>query len=207
MQTTATTDYTQAIKEATQLFEELRPVDQWTLESDKNGFRVYTRKDAATGLKMARGESTINKSVAKVDEALEDPKAVMKWDDTIVENDKLEQSGEYRVIRSLNKKQFMVTQRETLLVFQTVKNADGSLLIVGKSIDHASYPPKKEYVRAHIPVYGWLLTPNKEDPNKTDVIYIIFVDPKGMIPSGVFNSFVQEQAANAQKIKNYCEKQ
>jgi hypothetical protein len=207
MQKNSTPDYAQAIKEATQAFNELLPTDQWNLDSDKNGLKVYTRKDQATGLKMARGESVINSSPAKVDEALEDPKAVLKWDDTLVENDKLEQSGEYRLIRSLNKKQFMVTQRETLMVFQTVKNADGSIFIVGRSVEHPTYPAKKDYVRANIPVYGWLLKPSKEDPNKTEVIYIIFVDPKGMIPSGVFNSFVQEQAANAQKIKNYVEKQ
>ena len=81
-----------------------------------------------------------------------------------------------------------------------------SVLIVGKSIEHPAFPPRTAYVTAQVHIWGWLLTPVKDDVNKTHALYIMFVDPKGWVPTTIFNAVVHEQAQNARKLKNFVEK-
>ena len=201
-----TPDLAKAIKEARSLFDELTPVEQWRLDSDKEGVKIYTRQDPITSLSMARGQSTISKPLSAVLPAIQDPKIVSQWDDSIAINENLEVQGDYVIGRSVDKKKTFVTQRETLMTTTTLKLDNGSTFIGGQSIEHPKYPPTSEYVRAHIHIWGWLLTPVKGDSNKTDVLYMIYLDPKGWVPTAVFNAFVGEQAQNARKLKSFLEK-
>ena len=199
-------DLAKAIQEARKLFDELTPVELWRLDNDKDGIKIYTRQDSITSLSMARGQSTISKPLSTVLTAIQDPKIVSQWDDSIAANEILEVQGDNDIVRSVDKKKAFVTQRETLLTTATIKLDNGSTFIGGQSIEHPKYPPKSEYVRAHIYIWGWLLTPEKGDSNKTDVLYIVYLDPKGWVPTAVFNAFVSEQAQNARKLKNFLEK-
>lgn len=197
-------EFNKAIDEAYGLFLELQPTDQWKLEKDNDGLKIYTRKDETSGIKMARGETTINKPIAKVKEVVSDTTAVPKWDVTVAENELLEENGEFRIVRSVNQKQALVTQRETVMCIQTLEH-DGGSLRIGRSIEHPKYEPRKDYVRAFIHIYAWLLIPDPADANKTKVVYMMFVDPKGWVPTALFNTFVEQQGTRAQKLKTYAE--
>lgn len=207
MQTNNNSLYDETIAEAKKLFEELLSMSDWTLENKSGDVEVFTRTDKATGLKMARGDGLIAKPLGKVREALDSDEQVLKWDDTIGVNTRVEESGDYGVTRSLDKKKMFVTQRETVLLSKTIQQEDGSVLMLGRSIDHPSVPENKDYVRAFIFLWGWKLIPDKNDANKTKVIYMMYLDPKGKVPTTIFNAFVKEQANNVSKIKKFVESQ
>jgi len=207
METDRTAVYKQAVDEAVKLWEELSPESSWNLESDKNGIKVFTRTDATTGLKMARGDGRINKSLAQVLPCVEEAAIVLKWDDSIDSNTRVEECGEYTVSRSIDKKKTFVTQRETVLAAKTFKNDDGSYLIIGRSVETPKVPETDTYVRAYIYIWAFKLTPVAGDENKCDATYMMFLDPKGKVPTTIFNAFVKGQAENVIKLKTYIEKQ
>jgi len=207
METNKNSLYEKTIEEAQKLFDELLPLSGWNLENKSGDIEVYTKVDAASGLKMARGEGIISKPIIKVEEALNTDEQVLKWDDSIDTNVRVEESGDYSVTRSLDKKKMFVTQRETVLLSKTIKQEDGSVIFLGRSIDHPSVPENKNYVRALIYLWAWKLTSDQNDANKTKAIYMMFLDPKGKVPTTVFNAFVKEQANNISKIKKFVESQ
>jgi len=199
--------YQQAVDEAIKLFNELSPESSWNLEADKNGIKVFTRTDAATGLKMARGDGRINRPIEQVLPAVEEAATVLKWDDSIESNTRVEEIGEYTVSRSIDKKKTFVTQRETVLASKTIKGDDGSYLVIGRSVESPKVPETDTYVRAFIFVWAMKLIPVEGDANKCDALYMMFLDPKGKVPTTIFNAFVKEQAQNVHKLKTFCEKQ
>jgi len=199
--------YKQAVDEAVKLFHELSPESVWTFESEKNGIKSWTRVDATTGLKMARGDGRINKSIEQVLPAIEEAAQVLKWDDSIESNTRVDEVGEYTVSRSIDKKKTFVTQRETILASKTFKNDDGSYLCIGRSVESPKAPITDTYVRAEIFIWAIKLSPVAGEAGKCDATYMMFLDPKGKVPTTIFNAFVKEQAQNVQKLKTYVEKQ
>ena len=205
MESNQTIDLSKLIEEAREIFDELKPIQKWNLDIDKGDIKIHKRQDAATGLNMARGEAIVYKSLDIVASALTDVNVVMKWNDGLAINELIEERGDYNIVRSVDKKKPFVSQRETL-VTQGFQSEDGSKLLIGKSINHPACPEKKEFVRAQIYLWSMVLTPNKEDTNKTMVSYTIFVDPKGWIPKAAFNAFITDQALNSFKVKTYVKK-
>jgi len=197
--------YAQTIDEAQKLLDELLPLTGWTLENKSGDIEVYTRIDPASGLKMARGDGLISRPVSKVEEAISSDEMVPKWDDTIGVNTRIEETEKYSVTRSLDKKKMFVTQRETVLLTSTIKQEDGTVIFLGRSIEHPKVPENKDYVRAFIYLWAWKLIPDKDDANKSKAIYMMFLDPKGKVPTTIFNAFVKEQANNVAKIKKFVE--
>ena len=205
MENNQTIDLAKHIEEARKIFDDLKPLEKWNLDIDKGDIKIYKRQDAATGLNMARGEAVVYKSLDIVASALTDVDVVMKWNDGLAINELIEQKGDYSIVRSVDKKKPFVSQRETLLVTHDFQLEDGSKLLIGKSVNHPACPEKSEFVRAQIYLWSMVLTPNKEDTNKTMVSYTIFVDPKGWIPKAAFNAFITDQALNSFKVKTYVE--
>jgi len=205
MESDKATKYYEIIQQAKKIFDEVYPISNWNYENNKDGVDVYTRTDAQTGLKMARGEGTISKPFKDVEEAIRIPEKALKWEDILESNVNVEESGEYTVTRSIDKKKMFITQRETLLLTKTIKEEDGSHIFIGRSLEHPSFPETKDYVRAFINLWAWKLTTDKEDPNKTKVTYIMFLDPKGKIPTTLYNGFVKEQSLNVWKVKKFVE--
>lgn len=198
--------YSQVIKEALGLFEELRPVDKWEFYGEANGLKTYTRLDVASGLKMARGDGVIMKSVDDIVKPVLDTEAVKKWGANLQSHQIVEENSEYTIYRSIDVKRMFVTQRETVIATKIVKLEDGSTVTVQRSTEHPDYPEIKDYVRASVLLFAWHLTPDKEVANKTYVTSIVFVDPKGWVPIPVFNAFIHDQAQNVKKLKDYVEK-
>ena len=200
-----TTDYAQAIKDGKALFDKLILLDGWNKKYDKDDIRTYTRHDEKTGLKLIRGEGVVRRPLKENSDPLILPGIIIGWDDGLYQSDFLDQDGDYELIRSVDQKKPFLTQRETILAFDNIKMPDNGILRLGVSCSQPKYPPRPEYVHAHIPIYAWLFTPDKEDPNKTHVVYILFLDPRGNVPKAVFNAFINEQAMNFCKQISFIE--
>jgi len=199
-------DFKTVISEGIELLEEVYPIEKWNLDNNNNGVRIYSRLDDATGLKMTRGEGVISKPATEIRDVLMDPSATLKWEGNLIENDIVEKTDNYIIIKSLDQKRTLVAQRETLILIKDIIREDGSILVLERSIEHPSFPTKKDCVRAFVHLWACILTPEKEDPNKTAVTFIIFLDPKGWVPKPLFNAVVNGQAMNVQKLKTYIEK-
>lgn len=199
-------EYSQVINEAQALFCDLAPLDKWEFYTEANGIKSYIRQDTATGLKMARGEGIIHKPATEIVQSTLDSSAVIKWGKNLSIHERIHEQDEYYLYRSIDTKKMLVAQRETLVVNQVIKQEDGSTLILQRSLDHPLFPENKDFVRAFVYLFAWLLTPNKEDPSKTDITCIIYVDPKGWVPKPVFNAFINDQALTVKKLKEYLEK-
>lgn len=197
--------YATTISDACALFNELSPIDKWELYGETSDLKSYTRLDVATGLKMARGDGFIMRPVESIVKQVLDTEAVKKWANNLSSHVIVEES-DYIVYRSIDIKRMFVTQRETVVVTKAIKQEDGSTLVVQRSVEHPDYPEIKDYVRAGVYLFAWLLNPDKEDENKTNVTSMIFVDPKGWVPVPVFNAFVHDQAQSVKKLKDYMEK-
>lgn len=58
----------------------------------------------------------------------------------------------------------------------------------GKSIELDEIPESKDRVRGKLHLGCGRFTPDKSDPNKTHVEYILSIDLKGLIPKSIVNS-------------------
>lgn len=95
------------------------------------------------------------------------------------------------VVYSAHKTPFPVTHRELLYVRKTHRFPDGRIMIVGKSINDPQQMAREGRVRAVV-LAGWLFTPI--DENKTRVVRIIQLDPKGNIPAFLINTHNEKTA-------------
>jgi len=83
---------------------------------------------------------------------------------------------------------------------------DGTKVVLGRSVEHERcLENKKESIRAFVHLIAWVLSPDKKDPAKTKVSYILYVDPKGKIPKSFYESNIIEQASYVRKLKEYIE--
>lgn len=195
-----------AINDGMKVFEEVFPIEKWQLENESDGIKTFSRYDEGTGLKMTRGEGAIARPLDQIKDVLMNPSEVLKWEGSLIANDIVEKTDEYTIIQSLDQKRPFVTQRETLIIIKSFQREDGSTVVIERSVDHPKFPERSEYVRAFVHLWACILKPNKEDPNKTDTTFIIFLDPKGWVPKALFNAVVNGQALNVQKLKTYLEK-
>jgi len=195
-----------AIEDGMKLLEYVLPIEKWNLDNTNNGIKIYSRLDESTNLKMTRGEGVIFKPANMIRDILMDPSATLKWEGSLIENNIVEKTDDYTIIKSLDQKRTLVAQRETLILIKDIVREDGSILVLERSIEHPSHPTKQDCVRAFVHLWACILIPDKEDPNKTGVTFIIFIDPKGWVPKTLFNAVVNGQAMNVQKLKTYVEK-
>ena len=195
----------QNIEDARKAITDLLPLENWRLDSNKDGVKAYIRQNPATKLNMARGDAIISKSIADIQPAIQDPTIVLKWDDSTSVNEIVEKTDDYVIVRTIDKKKPLVTQRETVAVRKGITLDNGTFMSIGNSAEHTKFPVKKDYIRAEV-LWSWILTPVENDPNKTNVIYIVAVDPKGWIPGPIFNAVIHEQAQMVKKLRTFIEK-
>ena len=78
--------YDQVLSEARKSYEKLIPLDQWQFEKEVDGCtKIYVRQDPLTGIKMARGHTTISKPSSEVVTTLHNSRIVTDYDNTVAE--------------------------------------------------------------------------------------------------------------------------
>lgn len=200
--------YKATIDQAYQHYEEINEkntVNKWSLDKDKDGMKIYIKADKASGLRMIKAETIISVPAAVIANKIIVADDILSWDKSLAEHDILEDHGTYRIARALSKKVPIIAQREALLVATTHEFQDGSFLVFGRSIDHPDYPVKKGIVRPYLHLFAWHLKPCANDSDKTEVTYILHVDPRGSIPKELFNLGIETEAKKVRLVKKYLE--
>lgn len=183
----------------------LESANDWQLCEDNEGVTIHVRPDPNSGLRMTRAETIIEAKPHAVKEVLNLEHETLSWDRSLSTFEILENIEEFKISRSLSTKIVMVTQREAVLLFSTVVKDDKSFLVVGKSYEHEDFPLDKNFVRADVQLFAWHLMPIEDEPGRTKVVYVLHVDPKGWIPTSLFNMGVQEEAKKVKLLKKFIE--
>lgn len=202
-----TKKYEELIATKKALWEEItKDDDGWEKPELKDGVVINKRPYKDTGLKFVRAKATIKASPKDVFELIKDTTKTMEYDKNIEKLVKLDSVGDYDFVYTIAKKPAMMIERRDSVVCSKVFDlGDGKILLLGGSIEHADYPPTSAPVRCNIELWAWHLVPDEADPESCVATYIIFVDPKGWIPTQVTNSVSNEQAMNVKRIKDYLE--
>jgi len=183
----------------------LESTNQWELCEDSEGVTIHVRQDPVSGLRMTRAETIIEAKPHAVKDVLNLEEETLKWDRSLSTYEILDHIEEFKISRSLSTKIVMVTQREAILLFSTVEKEGKSFLVVGKSFEHEDFPPDQNFVTAVVHLFAWHLIPIEDEPGRTKVVYILHVDPKGWIPTSLFNMGVQEEAKKVKLLKKFLE--
>jgi len=208
MDSTTKLQYQETIDKAHDYYHQVSPLEstnEWDLCEESEGVTIHVRQDPASGLRMTRAETIIEAKPHQVKDVLNLEEETLSWDRSLSTYEILEHVEEYKISRSLSQKIVMVTQREAILLFSTIEKEDKSFLVVGKSLEHEDFPPDQNFVTAFVHLFAWHLIPIEDEPGRTKVVYILHVDPKGWIPTSLFNMGVQEEAKKVKLLKKFLE--
>jgi len=183
-----------------------RSVDTWNLEAEKDGVKIYSIYDDKTGLKIIRAQTVFKAPALTMVEVAEEIDPILEWDKTLDSIRALYRSKDYNVIHMIIKKIPFTVQREAIVIAKFMYDDDGTIYGVGTSLDeHPDVEDTIYRVRASASLIGWVLKPDPVDPEKTELTYILNIDPKGWIPKTAFNWFAYTQGYNVKPFAEYVE--
>lgn len=179
----------------------------WTSEKELKRMTVYSRNDKTTNSKWIRGQGVIPCSVAEAIELIKDDAIRKSIDNSCEETYTISKQKDHLLMYASSKKPGMfVSARDCIVLASVFTEDDGTAFFVGTSVETPDLPDKSGFVRAEIILVAWIFSPNKEDPKKTDVVYIISNDPKGWIPTALSDKFNLVQAVQVVHLEKYITK-
>ena len=186
------------LKEAEALLDEK---EGWEDLKLKSRFVKGSRRKAAGGLYVIKGEGEINRSINEVVDALKDINKKGGYDSMFESGNIVETINESsEIVYQKYKGKAGVSPRDFCLLQKRFEMADGKVVAVATSVLHSKCPETK-FVRAQLFMGCHFLTPT--GPNSTMDVYMIYVDVKGSVPKFIINSVQNDQAMLVDNLRNY----
>jgi len=187
-----------------------KPLDAWRPEAEQDGIKVHSILDEKTGLKIIRAHTFFKAPAEVMVEVASEIEVILEWDKTLETVRALRRSKDnktdYYIIYMITKKIPFIVQREAIILARFFYDDDGTIYGVGTSIDqHPEIEDSIYRVRAAAYLIGWVMKPDPADPERTELTYILNIDPKGWIPKPAFNWFVHNQGFNVKPFAEYVE--
>jgi hypothetical protein len=168
----------------------------WDFVKEKDGIKIFTRKEANSSLKASKGEVTFKANLDKVNLLVGDAKNIDWWDKNIssvkvlaFERNKFIQ---YYIIYNVS---WPLSNRD--LALEAVISTDPVTrvrTVLAKPLLKV-VPEKKDLVRIKKYWQKWTVQPLEN--GYVHVTLEGFIDPTGNVPSWLFNMFVTETPYNA----------
>ena len=163
----------------------------WVFVKEKEGIKLYTRKEANNSVKSFKGEVYLHAEMEKLFSLITDVKNFDLWDDDIreikvllYEKDKIIQ---YYLVYDVS---WPVSDRDLVVDSHiTIDPVTGTRTIEGKSLLNV-IPEKSDLVRIKKYWQKWTLIPVEKD-----LIHVIMegtVDPGGSVPAWLSNMVITE---------------
>ena len=185
----------QAVK-AKELGEELitfAAVDDWVKYDENEGITVYTKK-SETGLNCVKGEGVMNFNANVIQEFVFRSETKPLCDSGCEESTALEHFGDDVKIEYLRYKgKLLVSGRDFVNIAVKYTDSEGRIIISAYSIPYEAKPEQSGYVRGEIKKAGWIITPDKDNEDKSFVQYVTEIDFAGSIPTVLVNSINTKQ--------------
>jgi len=185
---------------------------EWKLQKEIEGTPVYLQKPEGEKLYLIRGDATgLKINSTRLYEWLFPSTSLSDCDEMHIKGTAVdvEEFDSTHVICYGVWKMYWPLWNRDFVWYQLGKlNVDdkGTHVIVSRSVDHQKYPEQKGIVRGEILETGYIIRPNASDPrNKSDLSYVVQVDPRGYIPSWAVNMVAADQAKNVLRVKKYFE--
>jgi hypothetical protein len=175
---------------------------QWQLEKDKDGIKVYTRPEPGSKFNAFKGETEVQGDLEAVIKIIEDVEQFDDWDEDVKEIRVLEHDPgkmlKYYVVYDLP---WPIQDRD--LCIEAVFSFDeenGNKLLVSRPIPDA-VPANEDLVRIIDYWQQWIL-----EPKENGMVHITvegFADPAGDIPAWIANMAITDTPLNMLKeIRN-----
>lgn len=165
----------------------------WQITYFKAGDIIKQRKDVDDTLIYA-AETIINKSPEEISSAIIEIDQRKKWDNYILECEKLAQWGKNLQLLYLQQKfKWPMSNRDYVLVQGIARELDDRILIGWKSVDYDKKPQIGNFVRGKIYYSGFIITRVNE---ASHVTYVEKTDFSGLIPASLMK-VLQKKSLNA----------
>merc|ERR1712188_154808 len=164
----------------------------------------FVRDIPGCGVKLVRATGRAKAPAEKIQEILwtESVETKKKEDDTLLKHEELEKFGDEKcVIHQVYKLPWPLANREIVVVKEVVRDDDGTIYHVNRSVQHPKAKETSKVVRAQVTNCSYIFRPVSD--TETDVSYIVAFDPMGNIPKWLVN---QNQARVAQRVAQVIEK-
>lgn len=173
--------------------------DGWQFHTEQDGIKIYLKKvlaaDGKTTLNYCKGYGCIPADVETIRCVVSCSELRHEWDQMFGEGKLIELVDPNTVIAYASFKlpwpaswRDFVTIGRNIVLPNKSDGSPGGVFIWFGSIEHSDAPLVKKNVRGDAIFSTWLLTPNIEDPTKTDVVYSVAQDPKGSIPKALVDA-------------------
>lgn len=168
----------------------------WKLEKDEDGVKVYLKEVPGSKYKAYRGVVEIKADVDSINAYQEDASTACQWIHSCQSMKVLKGQGSDAWTYMQIAMPWPVKARDLVMHIMTEKTSDGSIIRHLKA-DPDYIPEDKQYVRVSQLSGEWRLMPKGH--GVTEVTYQVQSEPGGSIPSWLANSFVVENPFNTLK--------
>jgi hypothetical protein len=160
----------------------------WELAKDKNGIKVFTRKEGTSKFKSIRVEANINGTMDKLMKVLLDASSNKSWVYATNESYLIKKMGPNDILSYTETAvPWPASNRDIPLHLQFIKPDKNSLKLIVKGMPSA-IPPKKGIVR--IPYFNSWWDVKFDGKNRLNIVYFLEVDPGGDVPAWLTNMFI-----------------
>jgi hypothetical protein len=160
---------------------------EFTVEKEKNGIKVFTRKIEGSALKEFKGVTSIKTSLTSLVALMDDTAAYTQWLHNVTEA-KLVQKINYqeRVTYTVIHAPWPVSDRDTVTYSKIVQDPKSKIITIHLKGQPDKMPPQGGKVRVPALKGFWQFIPNKN--GYVTVIYQVHSEPGGSIPDAIANS-------------------
>ena len=175
-----------------------------TLVNDKKlDVHIFSKKSEA-GFMTMKAYGHINHNVLDIWRCIQYNPWRPEWDANCAEIFWIEKMGVAAyTMYNRSKKVMVVSGRDFIMDVLTFQEPDGTILLIISSNEEQtlSYPQKKGVVRANAPIGGWVLIPDKDDPNKTHCSLSVEIDMVGYFPDIAINTAFRQQGYQINELR------
>lgn len=162
--------------------------DNWTLATEQEGIKVYTRAIPDSKIKAIKVVSNMRASPSQLLAAIMDIQTGTEWVYHSKQNVLIRQITPLDLIYySEVEVPWPVENRDFVVHVQAVQDPDSKVITINSPCIPGYVPEKVNLVRINHSVGKWTITPVSYDVVKAE--YILEVDPGGTIPAWLINLF------------------
>lgn len=161
--------------------------NDWSLEKNKSGIKVYTRSVAGKSIKEFKAVSVINCNIQELERILDDIPNYPKWQKECLYIEVLEQNSPDEMYTYFEiDMPFPLSNRDMITHIKKKRTNDGKIIFYNESAPDF-YPLQDGKVRMQESEGKWELTPISS--TQTELVYQFYGEP-GSIPAWVVNAFI-----------------
>ncbi len=177
----------------------------WELEADKNGVKVYTRKLEGYPVKEFKAEAVLLISYEKLKLAVVDFENYKYWYDHCQDARLLEHNEDGSSVNVIEVEMpFPFKNRD--MVSKLTKEESVNEIVISFIQEEGILAPREEFVRMTVAYGKWKLT--RLGNNKTAIVHQFVGDPGGNIPTSIVNMFIVDGPINTlSQLKDYVQNQ